>query len=400
MTFPNNFCIAPFIQHTTHPSGSHSPCPYLGGTVWKNRETSIIKQWTSQGIEELRQEFLENKKPDVCFRCWNEEDNGKKSLRKRLLDPMTFTSDYKSINDDQFKEGLVECIENKDYVSGPKILTIKNGNICNAKCRSCAPIDSSRWIEDAKKLNSVLGKSFYHINGEISNWSDEQLDEIFNLSKNINRLELFGGEPLYNKSVITLLDRIIESGDSKHITLYINTNGSVNIIDKVPNLKYFKCVEIGVSLDGYDDKFAYIRHGLDFDTVILNIKKWQMYFLKNNVPFWIDSISTVSVLNVYYLPELKERVMKVLPLTPFWNLLIEPEHLSIRNMPEHVKKVVIDKLKNDKDFDELISVMNREGNAEHWRNFLDITYGLDEIRKENFETTFPEFFQVITGSDK
>ena len=85
---PENFCVAPFIQCTTHPSTSFSPCPYLGGTTWKASGNSILEQWRSGEIEQLRQDFIDNVKSPVCNRCWREEENNKKSLRQRLLDQL------------------------------------------------------------------------------------------------------------------------------------------------------------------------------------------------------------------------------------------------------------------------------------------------------------------------
>jgi hypothetical protein len=77
-TLPKNFCVAPFIQCTTHPSTSFSPCPYLGGTVWEGAGDSILSQWQSSGIEQLRQDFIDNKQNSICNRCWHEEANNKK----------------------------------------------------------------------------------------------------------------------------------------------------------------------------------------------------------------------------------------------------------------------------------------------------------------------------------
>ena len=79
-TLPENFCVAPFLQLTTHPSGSFSPCPYLGGTTWKGQYSSIMDAWLSQDLELLRTDFLQNQKSSICKRCWHEEKNNKKKV--------------------------------------------------------------------------------------------------------------------------------------------------------------------------------------------------------------------------------------------------------------------------------------------------------------------------------
>ena len=386
--------MAPFIQCTTHPSTSFSPCPYLGGTVWNHEQQNIISQWQSRDLQQLRQSFIDDKQSPICNRCWHEESNNKRSLRLRLFDPINHTSDYSFINGSEYAATLIQSVNNQSYLKGPEVLTIKNGNVCNAKCRVCHPHDSSRWAEDAEKLSLITGKKYYPIGVKEKNWSDKQLDEILELSRNLKRLELFGGEPMYNKQVHRLLKRIVDQGDAKHIILYINTNGSVDIIDRIPFISEFAEIEIGVSIDGVGQHFNYIRHGLDYDTVKQNVINWRNYFEKAKIKYSIDSISTVNILNVYYLPELKAAVKEILPLAPFWNLLVEPNYLFIKNMPDKVKSAVIAKLSNDLEFEDLISVIQQPEDPEQWQRFLTFTTGLDQIRQESFDRTFPEFAAI------
>lgn len=394
-SLPENFCIAPFTQCTTHPSKSFSPCPYLGGTVWPGEYGNIHQQWTSQGLADLRADFLDNKQSPICNRCWHEEKNGKRSLRLRLLDPETHHSDFAQYAQPNTVERLLQKITTGAYLKGPETLTIKNGNVCNARCRTCHPGDSSRWIADAKRLKEITGKDYHSINKTEINWSPEQLEEIYELSKNLSRLELFGGEPVYNKQVNALVERIAQSDHCNNITLYINTNGSVDITKRMPSVHKFHAVEIGVSIDAVEEHFNYIRNGVEFQTVLQNIKIWQNYFEQHDTKYFIDSISTVQIQNIFYLPELKSKVMEVLPLAPYWNLLVEPEYLFIKNMPDNIKQAVINKLSVDDEFDDIISVINQPADLHSWENFLEVTHALDIIRGEDFAKTFPEFHTLI-----
>jgi MoaA/NifB/PqqE/SkfB family radical SAM enzyme len=392
---PQNFCVAPFLQLTTHPSRSFSPCPYLGGTTWDIKHNSIQSIWNGAELEDLRQQFIDNKKSKICDRCWNEEKNNKKSLRIRLHDPVNKTTDYSVISPeliDNLKDGLAE----KKYLKGPNILTIKNGNICNFKCRVCHPNDSSKWVSDANKLHDRLVKQFYAVGVVEANWTDDQIDEIFDLSENLLRLELFGGEPLFNKKIIKLLQRLIDSGRSSNLILYINTNGSVDVTSQIPELYKFKEVEIGVSLDDIGPRFEYQRHGGNYDQVIKNVRIWKEYFHNHKVKHSIDAITTVNIYNVFYLPEIKDVFSKLLMLSPFWNLLVSPAHLNIANMPSHLKDIVISRLKDDPEFADLIAVIQQPADDIAWQDFLTITRELDDIRLENFANTFPELYNAIT----
>jgi MoaA/NifB/PqqE/SkfB family radical SAM enzyme len=393
---PKNFCIAPFTQVTTHPNGSFSPCPYLGGTVWTKQYSTITEKFQGQDLENLRSQFLLNQQSSVCERCWHEERNNKKSLRLRLYDPVNKTSDYSIINNSTIIEDLTQGLPNKKYLTDLKILTIKNGNVCNAKCRVCHPGDSSRWaVEDATKLKQILGQEIYNTNSIERNWSEQQCDEIFEISKTLVRLELFGGEPLYNKKVLQLLDRIAKAGHSSNINLYINTNGSVDLLKQVPRITEFKEVEIGVSIDDIGKRFNYQRHGLEYNQVIENIKRWQEHFGKFKTPLYIDSITTVSMYNVLYLPEIKESVQRVLPQSPFWNLLVNPDHLFIKNLPDQIKQQVIKKLELDSEFEEIVNVLSQARDPAAWTKFIQVRDALDIIRHENFQTVFPEFAAMI-----
>lgn len=394
-TLPANFCVAPFLQLTTHPSGSFSPCPYLGGTTWSGQYDTIGQAWASPDLEHLREQFLRGERAEVCSRCWHEEDNGKRSLRLRLFDPQSRTSDFAVINNSDLVDRMAEGIGSREYLQGPKVLTIKNGNVCNAKCRSCHPGDSSRWIEDARKLQTQLGRTFYRTDHGEKNWSEQQLEEIFQMAGSLVRMELFGGEPLYNKKVIDLLRRLVETGHSQHIALYINTNGSVDMIDLLPELIGFAEIEIGVSLDHTGAQFNYMRHGLDYQQVVHNIRRWQDYLDQKSCKYFIDSISTVSVLNILDLPEIRQEILGLLPQSPFWNLLVNPDWLFIRHMPDRVKSCAIDRLHTHAEFQDLISVIKQPADPAIWTKFLAITTALDEIRHEDWRRTFPRLADAV-----
>lgn len=393
---PDTLCLAPFVQLTTHPTGSFSPCPYLGGTSWLGHKGTIIEKWTGSEMEQLRREFLDGGQPAICQRCWNEEKIGKKSLRQRLYDIGPGSSDYSMFSDGKLVTDTLNAIHSGEYVSGPKIISIKNGNVCNAKCRSCHPEDSSQWIQDANKLHERTKNNFYKIGLHESNWSDDQIAQIRSMAHGLHRIELFGGESLYNKKVLRLLNEIIDDGNSNHISLYVNTNGSVDILEKIPGISSFQDIDIGVSIDSQPVHFSYVRHPLAFDEIADNVRRWRQHFVAAGTPHTIQSISTISILNVYYLPELKQTVIDLLGQSPFWNLLIEPGHLSIANLPTEVKQQVISKIGSDPEFQEFVNFMNKNTmDINHFRNFFIIRDELDEIRRESFSRTFGEWASII-----
>jgi hypothetical protein len=87
-------------------------------------------------------------------------------------------------------------------------------------------------------------------------------------------------------------------------------------------------------------------------------------------------------------------VQDLLPQAPFWNLLIHPDYLFIKNMPDSLKTEAIAKLRSDPEFEDLIKVIEQPRDIS-FEKFFEITGALDSIRNENFRTTFPELAKVI-----
>ena len=64
-------------------------------------------------------------------------------------------------------------------------------------------------------------------------------------------------------------------------------------------------------------------------------------------------------------------------------------------MPDLVKTAVIEKLSKDDEFRDLINVIQQPSDPAEWDKFLEVNGALDQIRKENFQKTFPEFAKLI-----
>jgi len=205
MSLPENFCSAPFVQLQTSHYNRCGPCPHTAN-LWQVKGT-IADKWKSKELENLRTSFLENKQNPQCKRCWKEEEAGKKSLRLRL-------SEHKGSKNT--KKIFEKYIETKKYLEYPRVLTLIPGNECNLACPSCSGGFSSKW-------NSLIENGKYEIQSIEPNWnlSDADYQDIVDNSEKLQKIELFGGEPFLNKRNRKLLiDKLIEKGTSKKITIY------------------------------------------------------------------------------------------------------------------------------------------------------------------------------------
>ena len=415
MTINCNQCVAPFIQIMLDPSGRASPCAILDG-LWKfNDETSVEDIWNNPQLESLRDNHKNNIRDPLCDTCWNTEDNGLQSHRERLN------------NSDKYDiDAVVDSIKTNTYKDGPLNIHLKNGNVCNLKCRICGPKDSIAWIPEAKDYKkqypNEMSDTFFDIEAYKRNWTDNQLDQLMRWNTKLQRIEHFGGEALYNPKVLKHMNMLIDNGISKNITLYFNTNS-----DHTPNDKWwtamskFKALEFQLSLDGYEEQFEYQRHPAKWENV-LKFRNW-LDKKKSSIPIKYGINTTVNIMNVFYLPEtvdyfLKIKKMEVLKMYPFiianrnsltrlvntedflfLNILSFPAFYNIQNMPDKIKHKVEQKLTNSKHsyrFNETIKYMwQNKSTINSWKQFHAWTERQDKFRKQSFSKTFSEFSQLM-----
>jgi hypothetical protein len=381
-----NFCIAPFTQITYSPEGRYSPCAEIGGRLWKIE--NLRNGWTSPELTNLRKSFLEDQKNDICQRCWDQEDLNMQSLRRRL-----FTSSY-------LKKDIINFI-NKDYLDGPRQINLQVGNLCNLRCRICHAAESVTYNiegEHYEKNNNLTNTIYTTAIKKSTHLSESQIEEIFNLSKNLIRLEFYGGEPLLDKPTLSLLEKLINAGKSKEIVLFYSTNGIVKPTDKHFELwNKFKSIEFNFSYDDIGNRFTYNRHPAKWNVALDNLNFIRQYPWQ--IPTFFQAFCTISTLNVYYLPEIIQEFDN-LKLTYFLNTLNDPDYYDIRNLPQEIKQAVSNKLSMSISKMLFIENMLESTTANNqWEMFKFWTKQKDLYRKENFKIVFPEFYEILNRYD-
>jgi MoaA/NifB/PqqE/SkfB family radical SAM enzyme len=383
MSLQKNFCIAPFMQLQISKNGKTGPCPYTANMWNLDKHKTIKEKWNSVELEKFRNSFLSNEKNRLCVRCWRDEEAGKKSLRQRLNDfKNTSIKDERTNN---LKEKVFKkYIETKDYKKYPKILTLIPGNECNLSCVTCGPNFSSKWNSELKNFskNNIINTT--------KNWNllDEEYKDIVENSQHLQKIELFGGEPFYNKKNRQLLiEKIVDKGTSKNITLYFNTNGTQFDQTYMSFLaKNFKKIEIRVSIDGINEQFEYLRYGAKYKNVIENCKKFNQLEKTD-----FEVICTVSPYNFLYLEEYDNEFKKY-GWSVFYNLTAYPDRMMLFNIPDTVKKDVKLPAKF-KDIENYIN--NKNYNPVCWQEFVDYTKLIDKNRALNMAKTFPKFYELV-----
>jgi MoaA/NifB/PqqE/SkfB family radical SAM enzyme len=403
ITFPPNLCLAPFVYLTFDPAKNVSPCPALGGGVWNFKGQPIHKIWTNDELVKFRQDMLENKRHEVCARCWEEEAIGLPSQRTRLwdmnLDPNGTTT---HLLETEFTPQ--DVLKPNYYLKGPMQLAVKVSNVCNLRCRSCNSADSITLSVEgqyyAEKFN--LPNNFYLLETETKTLSDQHIDEIVSMCHNVHRLEFYGGEPLLDKQLPHLLNKLIAVGLHQQITINISTNVTQALSDDLfDTLIQFKAVNINLSIDGWGEKFTYLRHPAQWSLVYNNIKKFIKCAVRSRGRIKLLPVTTVTIMNVHDLPELVENLKQNFRMEPFFIIARNPSYFSIKHIPTAVAESIIGKLQSHAghDYTAIINAMRQIPDPAHWAEFKQWTSMIDSYRNESFVQTFPEYTKLIANHD-
>lgn len=400
---PKNICLAPFAYVTFDPAMNTSPCPALGGSTWKFQGQTLKDIWQNDTLTEFREHMLANGKHEVCNRCWYEESVGMDSQRTRLYDPSKDPlGEQTKILGTELR--AVDVLDKNFYSQGPMQLAIKVGNVCNLRCRSCNSADSVTLSIEGQYYadNYGLHDNFWLLETEPKVFTEEQIDEIISMCGNVRRIEFYGGEPLVDKQMPQLLKRLVELDLAKNIQLNISTNITHRMDDDlIDTLGNYEQVNINLSIDGWGDQFTYLRHPAEWAKVYANIQWFVELRDSKRIRMSLLPAITVTIMNVYDLPELIVNIKRDFKLPVFLILAGHPAYFSIKNMPRQIADSVIKKLQAY-DINELapvIRALETSEDNEYWHWFKRVTLMIDQYRNENFQQTFGEYSQLIESID-
>lgn len=379
-----HFCIAPFQSIRQNAYGRNSPCAF-GAGEWHHGHLTPAERWNSRELNQLRQEFIENKKPKTCHRCWDEEVAGKTSLRQRQYE--YFPDDYKNF----IKSGL--------WLQGPKTAVFKTSNVCNLACRSCGGWDSNTFEKEGKhyidtyQTRSLIDSTRFH-NRFVPREKPKHMDfmQYKDIANNLEKIDFFGGEPFLNVTQLDLLEYLASSGLSKKITLFYSTNCTNHPTERLKRAwDKFKRVEISMSIDGIEDQFEYLRwpgKWKDAHEVMEHLMT-----LKNSLNCEVYTMAglTYSLLNMWDADNiykwLKTKIGDV-----YVNMVESPSYLSLHCAPDHVKLAVRQHVAHA----EILGYIDiQKHNPLLWKQFIIWTKRQDLYRQQSFAKVAPEFFELI-----
>jgi sulfatase maturation enzyme AslB (radical SAM superfamily) len=342
------------------------------------KEGPLDVLWNDNRFQNLRQAFLDGKQPKECQSCWDEEAAGISSFRLSFCET-------KEINTEGLEFTPVAKI-------GPKSIDFKLNNVCNLKCRICGPQASSTFLKEyQEQYNIKIEDGAYWLSSKILGTSNE--DVIKEWAQDLIHLEITGGEPMASPENIKILELLINSGHAEHITILLNTNGTLYNKKFVDLLIKFKEVTLCISVDDLGRRLEYERYPTEWTVVQENIKKF-ISLKEENKNIFLTLCPTVSIFNIYYLSDYLEWA-KTMNIFTYYNILHYPPSHSVKNLPDKLKEIVSARLTH-KDFDIVKNFLHLSRDNDTLINeFISKNEELDQYRQQDFKTTFGEWGNLV-----
>lgn len=318
----------------------------------------------NHNLTEIKQDLLAGIASPYCQKCWDIEHLNQDSRRiqeNRLLD-------YKLDRDIELIEQ--DCVNNQNQTL---MYQIFSSNLCNQACVTCDSLHSTKWGElEHRHQNKNI--KFIQTNLTTSN---------INFA-NAKRITILGGEPLFDPSVLRLLQQLIDHGNTDCFISFV-TNGSVNLSSQLRKLLLrFTDLNICISIDGIESRFEYLRWPGKWDVLLKNIEDYRLV-TKNNL-----SVSyTISAVNAIYYEETTQW-FKSNDLRYNHNVVTHPNWASLIHMPVEIKQQAQHSF-----FDNWRGINGDEISMTLFKNQLS---NQDKIKQIDIESYMPELSNIIKNN--
>lgn len=153
------------------------------------------------------------------------------------------------------------------------IITASIDNICNLKCVTCTPNNSTQLLAERLKYDDKFAPE--HIKRFVTDVVAKQTPKKISFIKDALststfsevRIDILGGEPLINPAVFDFIDWLAEQPYASSLALSITTNGTTYTEKLEKYISIFKRVSVQLSIDGLGEEFEYLRFGASFETL-------------------------------------------------------------------------------------------------------------------------------------
>jgi MoaA/NifB/PqqE/SkfB family radical SAM enzyme len=371
------------MQTVVRTDGGMGVCCNIQSNV-NVRTTNIYDFWNSDYINNFQQNILEGNKIKECENCYKSEELSGSSMRTETL------ADYKFFSEKTY----IKLMDYYGYTNRkfPARVELHCGNLCNLKCLTCNPADSSAFLSEDKVLKIT--------NYDQRNFSidDDLIKNNINLcmEHEVDLLDLRGGESmLVPKVKRTLLD--LPEHLCRNKTIRVQTNGTILDDAWKTIFQKFKVIEIMLSIDAYDIANTYIRYPADWSKIETSLEYFKSL---SNCKLYINC--TVSNLNFIILSDLLSWADRK-NIYIHTSILTSPGCYKYTNMPsllyEEAKNKLLPWLSKPQ-YSNLEKVIAAEPDDTKWEEFCKIITVRDRYRGNNIFDIIPQFKEYWQCQDK
>jgi radical SAM protein with 4Fe4S-binding SPASM domain len=356
---PKPLCIAPWKAISINSNGEITPDGVFSSSLGNLNQHTLEEIWNGEKWTNLRQHHLDFVNHDSCKICLHKENQVGHSRRNFFE---TFFTNRLEI--DQLETYHYPAPDHKPNLKNPILrpkitdfnspdfiyLDINTSNKCNLKCIHCNGKISTAWAPDEK----LLKKEFPHIFRKSSedkiynSITKEVVDNLFldkSFFKNLQFVAFRGGEPFYESINIYILEKLIELGWHKKITLDISTNATVINQKFFDLIMQFKQVILYVSIEGVGPMYQYCRGGQHYTQT--NLENMLNYFTSQS-NFEVCIAYTVMANNIFNIKSTWDWFQKYREncTITFSNSVVQPRYLSMDVLSKEIKQLAYDMIED------------------------------------------------------
>lgn len=347
-------CLAPWKAISIRFNGDITPdCVYTGrnGNI---HEDSLVNLLQHHNLKHTQDAIIKGYLPNECSQCTKKEDINNHSRRiffDQVLSHVPRTTD-----------------------TDIRFLEVNISNKCNLKCVMCSGVNSTAWVKEDYKLQELgIERPITHPDFGYRIIKDDIIDRLFEnpeLFKNLEYVNIKGGEPFMEHSNIKLLNKLLEL-NLQNVTIDLSTNGTTVNSEFEELLKQFK-TKIHISIEGVGKLYEYIRGGQNYtwEEFVDNLHRFDKFDR-------VILAGTVLAYNVCHIQEVLDWNKKY--EIYFNNVVTTPDYLNPRLLPDSI----------------LVGTGYTNDNSLSIDKFVDFTRKLDVIRGTNVLDVCPELSSIF-----
>ena len=367
--------------------------------------------WNSDSMRNIRRAMVHGEVlPDCENTCISKEKAG--SLTRRLWENRQWEIGYVAKEGVSITDLKADAVRNNFSVKYPPFAyALTPNNLCNLACRMCSANFSSRvendsvhsrWARRTIPSTELLSSRFPGKHHWIQE-DDFLFGELFTNNVQLQNVSFSGGEALINPNVLSTIKYLSTHGDPKKLIIYIATNGTIYDDEVFDLAKYFKLMNLGVSIDAIENGNEYIRYGTNWQVMKNNLLR--MASLAN---VSLRVTSTIQAYNVLEFSKLL-RFCDKHKMINFSNFVNYPDYLSINVLPPSILSIAAQRLKAYAAVEDGVPINKQRASVlarafessklpfdpQKLHKFMLFTNDLDRSRGQNIRETFPELVQLI-----